>query len=247
MPPASRSSWAGTARTWRTCASPRCSTTSARWSLPDRILQKPDSLDEREYEEVKRHPEEGAELINRVEGMGRIAEWVRHSHEHYDGSGYPGGLAGDAIPLASRILLVADAYDAITSDRPYRSAQSQAEALEELRRNAGRQFDPQLRGRAGEVPRRPGSAARGRRGRRLALGPARPRGDLSGGRGPYRGGRIFHRRLDDAAGVPRARDGARRAARAADAGRASARGVGPARAHRRRSTSPTSASRARPR
>jgi diguanylate cyclase (GGDEF)-like protein/putative nucleotidyltransferase with HDIG domain len=110
--------------------------------LPDRILQKPDSLDELEYEEVKRHPEEGAELINRVEGMGRIAEWVRHSHEHYDGSGYPGGLAGDTIPLASRILLVADAYDAMTSDRPYRSAQSQAEALEELRRNAGRQFDP---------------------------------------------------------------------------------------------------------
>jgi diguanylate cyclase (GGDEF)-like protein/putative nucleotidyltransferase with HDIG domain len=110
--------------------------------LPDRILQKPDSLDDLEYEEVKRHPEEGAELINRVEGMGGIAEWVRHSHEHYDGTGYPGGLAGDQIPLASRILLVADAYDAITSDRPYRSAQSQAEALEELRRNAGRQFDP---------------------------------------------------------------------------------------------------------
>lgn len=110
--------------------------------LPDRILQKPDSLDDCEYEEVKRHPEEGAELINRVEGMGRIAEWVRHSHEHYDGSGYPEGLAGDAIPLASRILLVADAYDAITSDRPYRSAQSQTDALVELRRNAGRQFDP---------------------------------------------------------------------------------------------------------
>jgi diguanylate cyclase (GGDEF)-like protein/putative nucleotidyltransferase with HDIG domain len=110
--------------------------------LPDRILQKPDSLDDLEFEEVKRHPQEGAELINRVEGMGRIAEWVRHSHEHYDGSGYPAGLAGDAIPLASRILLVADAYDAITSDRPYRSAQSQTEALEELRCHAGRQFDP---------------------------------------------------------------------------------------------------------
>ncbi len=111
-------------------------------TLPDSILQKPDSLDAREYEEVKRHPEEGAELINRVEGMGKIADWVRHSHEHYDGSGYPDGLAGDAIPLASRILLVADAYDAITSDRPYRSAQSQTDALVELRRHAGRQFDP---------------------------------------------------------------------------------------------------------
>jgi len=110
--------------------------------LPDRILQKPDSLNACEYEEVKRHPEEGAELINRVEGMGGIAEWVRHSHEHFDGSGYPDKLAGDAIPLASRILLVADAFDAITSDRPYRSAQSQQEALAELRRNAGRQFDP---------------------------------------------------------------------------------------------------------
>ena len=66
--------------------------------LPDRILQKPDSLDELEYEEVKRHPETGAELINRVEGLGQIAEWVRHSHEHFDGSGYPDGLAGDADP-----------------------------------------------------------------------------------------------------------------------------------------------------
>lgn len=110
--------------------------------LPDRILQKPESLDACEYEEVKRHPEEGAELINRVEGMGCIAEWVRHSHEHFDGSGYPDELAGDAIPLASRILLVADAFDAITSDRPYRSAQSQQAALAELRRNAGHQFDP---------------------------------------------------------------------------------------------------------
>ena len=110
--------------------------------LPDRILQKPESLDPLEFEEVKRHPETGAELINRVEGLSQIADWVRHSHEHFDGSGYPDGLCGDAIPLASRILLVADAFDAITSDRPYREAQSQASALEELRRNAGRQFDP---------------------------------------------------------------------------------------------------------
>ena len=110
--------------------------------LPDRILQKPGSLDELEYEEVKRHPETGAELLNRVEGLGQIAEWVRHSHEHYDGTGYPDQLSGEQIPLASRILLVADAYDAITSDRPYRSAQTQEEALAELRRHAGKQFDP---------------------------------------------------------------------------------------------------------
>ena len=110
--------------------------------LPDRILQKPESLDELEFEEVKRHPETGAELINRVEGLSQIADWVRHSHEHFDGTGYPDGLVGDTIPLASRILLVADAFDAITSDRPYRAAQSQSSALEELRRNAGCQFDP---------------------------------------------------------------------------------------------------------
>ena len=110
--------------------------------LPDRILQKPDSLSDVEYDEVKRHPETGAALINRVEGLGQIAEWVRHSHEHYDGTGYPDGLTGDHIPLASRILLVADAFDAMTSDRPYRAAQSMEEALDELRRNSGRQFDP---------------------------------------------------------------------------------------------------------
>jgi HD-GYP domain-containing protein (c-di-GMP phosphodiesterase class II) len=110
--------------------------------LPDRILQKPETLDQSEYEEVKRHPEAGAELINRVEGLSQIADWVRHSHEHFDGTGYPDALAGDRIPLASRILLVADAFDAITSDRPYREAQSQAAALAELREHAGRQFDP---------------------------------------------------------------------------------------------------------
>jgi putative nucleotidyltransferase with HDIG domain len=110
--------------------------------LPDRILQKPDALDQLEFEEVKRHPETGAELINRVEGLGGIADWVRHSHEHFDGSGYPSGLAGKEIPLASRILLVADAFDAMTSDRPYRAALPQEEALLELRRHAGQQFDP---------------------------------------------------------------------------------------------------------
>jgi diguanylate cyclase (GGDEF)-like protein/putative nucleotidyltransferase with HDIG domain len=118
--------------------------------LPDRILQKPESLSTLEFEEVKRHPETGAELINRVEGLGGIADWVRHSHEHFDGSGYPDGLAGDRIPLASRILLVADAFDAITSDRPYRAAQSQDEALQELRRHAGQQFDPRCVDALGE-------------------------------------------------------------------------------------------------
>jgi diguanylate cyclase (GGDEF)-like protein len=111
-------------------------------SLPDQILRKPGPLDEHEYEEVKLHPVIGAEFVNRVDGLSLIALWVKHSHEHFDGSGYPDGLAGEDIPLASRILLVADAFDAMTSDRPYRAATSHERALEELRRNAGRQFDP---------------------------------------------------------------------------------------------------------
>jgi diguanylate cyclase (GGDEF)-like protein/putative nucleotidyltransferase with HDIG domain len=110
-------------------------------ALPDSILRKPGPLDEHEYEEVKMHPVVGADFVNRVDGLSLIALWVRHSHEHVDGSGYPDGLSGDDIPLASRILLVADAYDAMTTDRPYRAAISQDEALEELRSNAGRQFD----------------------------------------------------------------------------------------------------------
>jgi diguanylate cyclase (GGDEF)-like protein/putative nucleotidyltransferase with HDIG domain len=111
-------------------------------SLPDEILRKEGPLDGREYEEVKMHPVIGADFVNRVEGLSPIAVWVRHSHEHFDGSGYPDGLSGDDIPLASRILLVADAFDAMTSDRPYRSALPHEEALDELRQNAGRQFDP---------------------------------------------------------------------------------------------------------
>jgi diguanylate cyclase (GGDEF)-like protein/putative nucleotidyltransferase with HDIG domain len=111
-------------------------------SLPDEILKKPGPLDESEYEEVKTHSVIGAEFVNRVDGVSLIALWIKHSHEHYDGSGYPDGLTGDQIPLASRVLLVADAFDAMTSDRPYRSALSNDEALTELRQNAGRQFDP---------------------------------------------------------------------------------------------------------
>ena len=111
-------------------------------SLPDQILRKPGPLDDREYEEIKTHSVIGAEFVNRVDGLSPIAVWVRHSHEHFDGSGYPDGLAGEDIPLASRILLVADAFDAMTSDRPYRSAVPHEEAVAELQRNAGRQFDP---------------------------------------------------------------------------------------------------------
>jgi HD-GYP domain-containing protein (c-di-GMP phosphodiesterase class II) len=91
---------------------------------------------------MKGHSVAGAELVSRIEGLETIVAWIRHSHESFDGSGYPDGLRGEAIPQASRIMLVADAFDAITSTRPYREGLSAAHACKELRRHAGSQFDP---------------------------------------------------------------------------------------------------------
>jgi diguanylate cyclase (GGDEF)-like protein/putative nucleotidyltransferase with HDIG domain len=110
--------------------------------LSERVLRKPEPLTPEERKEIEMHPLIGAALVARIEGVEPIVPWIRHSHEHFDGSGYPDGLAGGAIPLASRIMLVADAFDVMRSDRPYRRACSTEEALEELRRGAGIQFDP---------------------------------------------------------------------------------------------------------
>jgi len=111
-------------------------------AVPDHVVRKPGPLGRIELEAMMRHSHTGAELVSRIEGLDRIVPWIRHAHESFDGSGYPDGLSGEAIPLASRILLVADAFDAISSTRPYRQARSVADAREELIRHAGRQFDP---------------------------------------------------------------------------------------------------------
>ncbi len=112
-------------------------------AIPDRILLKPGSLTpEEQAEHIRRHPILGAELVSRVEGLGAAVMWIRHSHENWDGTGYPDGLRGDAIPLGSRILHVAAAFAAMTGRRTYRSTVSPDEALEELQRCAGNQFDP---------------------------------------------------------------------------------------------------------
>jgi len=113
-------------------------------AVPDRILQKPGPLTVAEFAEIRRHSVVGAQIVERISGLEPVAEWIRHSHEHYDGSGYPDGLAGDAIPPASRILLVADAFDAMVSGRPYREPFTLEEALAELEGGAGGQFDPQF-------------------------------------------------------------------------------------------------------
>ena len=87
---------------------------------------------------------QGAELVTRIPGLQVVALVVRHHHERFDGRGYPSGLAGERIPPAARIVSACDAYGAMTQDRPYRRALSSAEALEELRRGAGTQFDPSV-------------------------------------------------------------------------------------------------------
>jgi diguanylate cyclase (GGDEF)-like protein len=108
--------------------------------VPDAILTKPAKLTEEEYEVMKRHSVLGQEIVAAA-GMPVEAVWVRHHHERYDGKGYPDGLAGEDIPLESRIILAADAFEAMTSDRPYRKAPGRDFAISELRRHAGTQFD----------------------------------------------------------------------------------------------------------
>ncbi|HEX6459938.1 MAG TPA: HD domain-containing phosphohydrolase [Thermoleophilaceae bacterium] len=112
-------------------------------ALPDRILRGPDLLSPEEHDRhVRSHPVVGAELVSRVDGLEPAVAWIRHSHENWDGSGYPDGLSGDAIPAGSRILHVAEAYASMTSRRAYRSAMHAERALEEIRLSAGMQFDP---------------------------------------------------------------------------------------------------------
>src|SRR4051812_10887796 len=111
-------------------------------AVPEEILRRPEPLTAAERALVERHPVAGAEMVQRIDGLGEVVPWVRHSHEHVDGSGYPDGLAGDDIPFESRILLVADAFDAMRSARGYSPAMTIDEALAELRRGAGRPFDP---------------------------------------------------------------------------------------------------------
>jgi HD-GYP domain-containing protein (c-di-GMP phosphodiesterase class II) len=110
--------------------------------VPDRILTKPGPLDREELAAIREHTDTGAEMVAQIEGLETIVPWIRHSHECFDGTGYPDGLSGEAIPEASRILLVADAFDALTRPRPYREALTPREAREELERHAGTQFDP---------------------------------------------------------------------------------------------------------
>jgi HD-GYP domain-containing protein (c-di-GMP phosphodiesterase class II) len=110
--------------------------------VPDAILLKEGPLDESEWEIIRCCPRWGAEMIERFPRLGNVAAIVRCLHEHWNGGGYPDGLAGEEIPLASRVVLACDAYDAMTRDRPWRSAFEPWNAIKKIRRGAGHQFDP---------------------------------------------------------------------------------------------------------
>jgi putative nucleotidyltransferase with HDIG domain len=110
-------------------------------AIPEEILRKPGPLTDPERLVLERHPQIGFRMLESL-GVDPVAEWVLHHHERWDGSGYPDGLPGEQIPLGARIIFVADAYDAMTSERVYRRRVASEQAVAELKRCAGSQFDP---------------------------------------------------------------------------------------------------------
>jgi putative nucleotidyltransferase with HDIG domain len=108
------------------------------------VLRKAGRLDEVEFAQIREHPKIGARILVRVAAFREAIPYVLYHHERWDGSGYPTGKAGEEIPVEARVLAVADAFDAMTSDRPYRRALTRGEALAEVERCAGTQFDPKI-------------------------------------------------------------------------------------------------------
>lgn len=119
---------------------------------PEAVLQKPGPLTETERETVRRHPAAGTEILESVPLLTPALDVVGGHHERYDGAGYPGGLSAETIPLTARVFAVVDAMDAMTHDRPHRPARSISEALEEVRRESGKQFDPRVVEAALKIP-----------------------------------------------------------------------------------------------
>jgi response regulator RpfG family c-di-GMP phosphodiesterase len=112
--------------------------------VPDSILTKPAPLTQAEVAIMKEHPAKGGEIVGEIEEFGQVADVIRHHHERVDGRGYPDGLRGSAIPLASRIILIADAFEAMVADRSYRRSLGREAAIRELQEHSGTQFDPSL-------------------------------------------------------------------------------------------------------
>ncbi|MDR3542129.1 MAG: PAS domain S-box protein [Desulfosporosinus sp.] len=113
-------------------------------AIEEGILNKPGKLTESEWEQIKRHPDIGYRILSSSHEMVDLADCILAHHERWDGTGYPNGLKGEAIPMVSRIIALADSYDAMISERPYREALSEEQALKEIQKNSGTQFDPEL-------------------------------------------------------------------------------------------------------
>ena len=113
-------------------------------AIPQEVLEKPAALDDREWALIREHTAAGERVVQSVGELHEVARMVRHSHERWDGAGYPDGLSGEQIPLGSRIVFCADAFHAIRSDRPYRRGRTAGVALKEVNRGAGSQFDPKV-------------------------------------------------------------------------------------------------------
>ncbi|HUK93964.1 MAG TPA: HD-GYP domain-containing protein [Gaiellaceae bacterium] len=113
-------------------------------AISDDVLSKPGRLDESELAQIREHPKLGARFLFRIASLRKALPYVLYHHERWDGRGYPTGRSGEQIPVEARVLAVADAFDAMTSDRPYRRALSHEDALAELARCSGTQFDPEI-------------------------------------------------------------------------------------------------------
>jgi len=112
--------------------------------ISDRILHKRSKLTKKEFDEIKKHPQIAADIIRPIQFMHDIIPLVLYHHERWDGKGYPAGLSGEEIPVGARIIAIADVYQALTSDRPYRKAYSRKDALKIISEGAGSQFDPAM-------------------------------------------------------------------------------------------------------
>lgn len=111
---------------------------------PDELLNKPTRLEAEDFEVMKQHPEQSYDILRQFKDFEQVATYAKHHHERYDGRGYPDQLKGEEIPLFSRIVLIADTFDAMTSSRPYRKRLSYQIAFDELKKFSGSQFDPHL-------------------------------------------------------------------------------------------------------
>jgi HD-GYP domain-containing protein (c-di-GMP phosphodiesterase class II) len=112
--------------------------------ISEKILNKKAKLDKKEYDEIKKHPQIAADILRPVQFLHGLIPFIFYHHERWDGKGYPSGIKGDEIPIGARIIAIADVYEALTSNRPYRKAYSREKAIQIIREGSGKQFDPRI-------------------------------------------------------------------------------------------------------